>query len=124
MKTLIVTIAAALFSLSVAANNTGADPGSYCVENRDGKRIVLHNGTELTKKIKLEDGTKLKPNGTVVFTNGKRVKLVEGECVNENSLALLEDRKGSWRERMDANKERRKAKREARKSRRDSYDTM
>lgn len=96
MRTLIVTIAAALFSLGVAANNPGKDPGSYCLKNIDGKTIVTHNGSELTRTMKLEDGTRVKRNGTIVLSTGKRVKLVEGECVDENNLAYLSDRKNSW----------------------------
>jgi hypothetical protein len=115
MKKLMVTIAATLFSLGVAANNPGKDPDNYCLKNRGGKTIVVHNGSELTRTIELEDGTRVKPNGTIVFTSGKRVKLVQGECVDENNLCHFSDRKGSLEEKMDANKERRKAKRESRK---------
>ena len=110
-------------TLGVAANNTGG-PGSYCVENRDGKTIVTYNGSELTKKVKLEDGTKLKPNGTVVFASGKRVKLTKGECIDENNFSQLSNRKSASEERMDKNRQHRKEKREARKARRDSYDAM
>lgn len=114
-----VTIAAAFFSISVAAhNNKGDDPGNYCAKNKDGKTIVMHNGSELTKTIKLEDGTKVKRNGTIVFTNGKRVKLVEGECVDENNLGHFSDRE----DRMNTNKERRKAKREERRQKREYSD--
>jgi hypothetical protein len=123
MKKIIVTIAAALMALGAAANNAGG-PGSYCVESRDGKTIVTYNGSELTKKVKLEDGTKLKPNGTVVLASGKRVKLVQGECIDENNLSQLSNRKSPSEERMDKNKQHRKEKREARKARRDSYDVM
>jgi hypothetical protein len=121
MKKIIVTIAAALMAFSVAANNAGGDPNSYCVEERDGKKTVIYNGSELTKKIKLENGTKLKPNGTIVLAGGKRVRLTEGECVDVNNLGQWSDRKGTFEERMDSNKERRKAKREERRARRDSY---
>lgn len=117
-----VTIAAAIMAFNVAANNTGGDPGSYCVEDRNGKKIVTYNGSELTKKIKLENGTKLKPNGTIVFAGGKRVRLDEGECVDLNNLGQLSDRKRSFEERMDANKERRKERREIRKQKREKSD--
>jgi hypothetical protein len=117
MKKIMVTIAAAMMAFSVAAHNTDIEPGSYCVENRDGETILTHNGSELTKKVKLEDGTKLKPNGIIVFSGGKRVKLAEGECIDENNLGQLSNRKSVWEERMDSNKERRKE----RRARRDSY---
>lgn len=122
MKKILVTIAAAMMAFSVAANNTGGDPGSYCVEERDGKKIVTYNGSELTRKIKLEDGTKLKPNGTIVFAGGKRVRLDEGECVNTNSMAEWSEGKSTFEERMESNKERRKAKREMRRQKREHSD--
>lgn len=120
MKKIIVTIAAAMMAFSVAAHNTDVGPGSYCVENRDGKTIVTHNGSELTKKIKLEGGTRLKPNGTLVFAGGKRVKLTEGECIDENNVGQLSNRKGLFEQRMDRHKERCKEKKEARKARREA----
>jgi hypothetical protein len=89
MRTVIVTIAAALFSLSVAAHNPGVDPANYCVKSKNGKMIVERNGTVITKEIKFKDGTRIKPNGTVYFTTGKTVKLKEGECVNENTIMNL-----------------------------------
>jgi hypothetical protein len=96
-----VTIAAALMSLSVAAHNPGKDPDSYCVKNKNGKMIVTHNGRELTETIKLKDGTKVKPNGTIVFTDGKRVKLERGECVDENNLDHFASRKGELEKKVD-----------------------
>jgi hypothetical protein len=101
MKTIIVTIAAALISLNAAAYNPGNDPDSYCVKSKNGKMIVVHNGSELTETITLKDGTKLKPNGTIVFTDGKRVKLEKGECVDENNLGHFENRKGVIEEKID-----------------------
>lgn len=122
MKKLIVTIAAALFSLSVVANNPGKEPGGFCAESRNGRTIVTHNGSELTRTLKLDDGTRVKRNGTIVFTGGKRVKLAKGECVDENNLGSLSNRKSSMEERMESYKERRREKREARKEKRESSD--
>jgi hypothetical protein len=101
MKTIIVTIAAALFSLNAAAYNPGKDPDSYCLKSKNGKTVVMHNGSELTETIKLSDGTKVKPNGTIVFTSGKRVKLEKGECVDENNLGHFANRKGELEEKVD-----------------------
>lgn len=101
MKTLIVTIAAALISLNAAAYNPGKDPDNYCVKSKNGKTIVMHNGRELTETAKLKDGTRVKPNGTIVFTSGKRVKLEKGECVDENNLGHFADRKGEMEKKVD-----------------------
>jgi hypothetical protein len=115
MKTILVTIAAAIISLNAAAHNMGEDPNSYCVESRDGKRVVTYNGNELNRTTKLTDGARLKPNGTIVFTGGKRVKLNEGECFNENNLVLLESRESK----MEMKKQERKERREARRNKRE-----
>lgn len=90
-----VTIAAAMVALNVAAYNPGVDPANYCVKSKNGKTIVEHNGTAITKAIKFKDGTSLKPNGTVVLTTGKTLKLKEGECVNEDTVMDLSKRKSS-----------------------------
>src|SRR6185503_12875980 len=93
MKALMVTIAAAMMALNVAAYNGGGDPDNYCVKNKNGKTTVELNGTTITKEIKFKDGTCIKPNGTVVLTTGKTVKLKEGECVNENTITDLSKRR-------------------------------
>lgn len=94
MKALMVTIAAALFSLNVAAYNPGDDPTSYCAKNKNGRTIVEHNGTAITSNITFKDGTTIQPNGTVVLTSGETVMLKEGECVNENTVMDLSKDKG------------------------------
>jgi len=101
MRTLIVAIAAVMMTLNAAAHNPGKDPDSYCVKSKNGKTIVMHNGTELTETIKLSDGTRVKPNGTIVFTDGKRVKMEKGECVDENNLGHFADRKGILEKKVD-----------------------
>lgn len=89
-----VTIAAALFSLNVAAYNPGEDPTNYCVKNKNGQTIVEHNGTAITSNITFKDGTTIQPNGTVVLTSGETVMLREGECVNEDNVMDLSRKKG------------------------------
>jgi hypothetical protein len=89
MKTLMVTIAAAMMALNVAAHNPGVDPADYCLKKKSGKIMVERNGSAITKEIKFKDGTRLEPNGTVHLTSGKTVKLKEGECVNESSVLDL-----------------------------------
>lgn len=105
MKAIMVTIAAAFFSLSVAAHNPGIDPANYCVKSKNGKTIVEYNGTAITKEIRFKDGTCLKPNGTVLLTTGKTVKLKEGECVDENTVMDLSKRKSEIGDQKDWEKD-------------------
>jgi hypothetical protein len=86
-----------MFALNVAAYNTGIDPGNYCVKSINGKMCVEKDGSAITKEIKFKDGTCLEPNGTVIMTDGKKVTLKEGECVNETSvLNLSKHRDNKW----------------------------
>jgi hypothetical protein len=112
MRTIMVTIAAAMMALNVAAYNPGVGPDNYCVKNKNGKTIVELNGTTITKEIKFKDGTLIKPNGTVILTSGETVKLKEGECVNETSVMSLSKRRPSsigeqkdWEEKIPMDKE-------------------
>ncbi len=91
MKTLIVTIAAAMMALNVAAYDPGVGPKDYCVKTKNGRTIVESNGKAMRKEITFKDGTCIKPNGTVVLTSGKTVQLKEGECVNESSVMELSE---------------------------------
>lgn len=89
MKTLMVAIAAAFFSLSAAAYNPGEGPDDYCVMNRNGRTVIEHNGKTITRDVRFKNGSVIKPDGTVILASGKRVKLQEGECVDENSVLNL-----------------------------------
>ena len=95
MKTIMIAVAAAFFSLNVAAHNLGEDPNSYCVMNKNGKTVIEHNGKTITKDVRFKNGSIIKPNGTVLLASGKTVKLQEGECVDENSIKDLSTRKNT-----------------------------
>lgn len=95
MKSIMIAVAAAFFSLNVAANNPGKDPDSYCVMTKNGRTVIEHNGKTITRDVKFKNGSVIKPNGTVLLASGKTVKLQEGECVDENSIKELSNRKNS-----------------------------
>src|SRR5438105_12602604 len=97
MKAIIVTIAAAMMALSVAAYNPGNVPDNYCVKSLNGKTVVEHNGITIKKDVFFKDGSCVKPDGTVILTNGRRYTLHEGECVNSTSvLNLNKHRDEKW----------------------------
>jgi hypothetical protein len=116
MKTIIVTIAAALLSLNAAAYNPGIDPDEYCVTKKNGKTIVEYKGKAITKDVTLADGSKIKSNGTIVSASGERVKLKDGECINENNISdvikshkgdegLFDREKGTGKDESDMNRD-------------------
>jgi hypothetical protein len=104
MKTLMVTIAAAMMALNVAARNPGSGTDNYCVKSLNGKTVVEHNGITIKKEVTFKDGSCVKPDGTVILTNGKKYTLREGECVNSTSVLNL----GKHRDEMWYKKEMKK----------------
>ena len=95
MKTLMVTIAAAMMALNVAAYNPGNGPGNYCVKSIKGKTVVECNGKPIKKEIMFKNGSCVKPDGSVILANGRKYTLREGECVNSTSIMKL-DKHGNW----------------------------
>ena len=97
MKTLMVTIAAAMMALNVAAYNPGGGTENYCVKSIKGKTVVECNGAPIKKEIAFKDGSCVKPDGTVILANGRKYTLREGECVNSTSVMnLSKHRDDKW----------------------------
>jgi len=55
-----------------------------CCMMKDGKMMQMKDGklTKMKKKVILADGTKCKPNGVCVMKDGTRIKMVEGNCID------------------------------------------
>ncbi len=54
----------------------------YCAQMKDGLLRVVHDGQVLTQDVILENGTKIKVDGTIIRKDGTQYVLKEGECVN------------------------------------------
>jgi hypothetical protein len=92
-----VTIAAAMMGLNVAAYNPGSGPDNYCIKSINGKMVLEHNGAIVKKEITFKDGSCVKPDGTVITADGERLMLKEGECVNSTSVMnLSRHRDDTW----------------------------
>ena len=57
-----------------------------CVMRTEGKMILVKNGqvTPITKPIMLANGTKVKRNGKCILADGKRIKLKNGNCMDNS----------------------------------------
>lgn len=57
-----------------------------CVMMTDGKMMQLKNGqlTPIKKPVILANGTKIKRNGKCIFPDGKRIRMVEGNCMDDS----------------------------------------
>ena len=56
----------------------------YCVELKDGIPVLTSGGRPVLVEVTLENGTKIKTNGTVIRNDGTQFVLREGECVNDS----------------------------------------
>lgn len=61
---------------------------TFCAKMVDGKLIVLFDGNILTSEITLDNGTRVKTDGTVVSKDGGRLVLKEGECIEQNGKVV------------------------------------
>jgi len=55
-----------------------------CHMMKDGKMMEVKAGklSKMRKKVVLENGTKIKRNGMVVMADRKRVRMTEGNCID------------------------------------------
>jgi len=93
MKTIITLIAASLFSFNAIAGNPEYHPEKYCAKMKDGKKMVMHKGSAITVEVTLQNGTRIQPDGTIIKTDGSRVTLNEGECINKDGDIAREKEK-------------------------------
>ncbi len=87
MKNLILLLAL-IFSLKVLPENRDIFPiqneDKYCAKLKDGKIMVVHEGSPIAADITLTNGTTIKSDGTVINKDGTSFTLKEGECVDKN----------------------------------------
>jgi uncharacterized protein DUF6799 len=55
----------------------------YCALLKSGKMTLMADGKQLYANVKLDKGIKITIDGTVIYPNGDRVVLKNGECVNQ-----------------------------------------
>lgn len=87
MKNLIALIAI-FYSLIAVPENRDILPvqneDKYCAKLKDGKVMVVHEGSPIAADITLTNGTTIKSDGTVINKDGTSFTLKEGECVDKN----------------------------------------
>jgi hypothetical protein len=68
-------------SLSASGNSQKHNGGEYCAKVKDGKLYVVHHGKQITKDVRLSNGTIIKSNGIVIKRDGSSMVLKDGECM-------------------------------------------
>jgi len=95
MKTLFFAIVCSL-SVTVYAGGEKtsiAHPDKYCAKMKDGKLVVMHQENEMTSATTLTNGVQIQPDGTVTKTDGSKVMLKTGECVDKDGKIMEENAK-------------------------------
>jgi hypothetical protein len=100
MKTIITLIVAGAVAMGTMKVNSEGHGDKYCAKIRDGKKVVMHEGTQITADVTLDNGTVIRTDGTVVLQNGTRRTLQEGECIDKGGVISGEkDKKDKDKER-------------------------
>lgn len=86
MKKLCITAAAFVLALSATAGGGGGSSSKeekYCAEfnKKTGMLEVFYQDKLVTTDMKLEDGTIIKPNGIILYTDGTQTYLSENQCI-------------------------------------------
>ena len=65
-------------------------PGSedkYCASVMNGKLVVMNNGKPITENRTLASGISISPDGTLIYKDGKKRMLKNGECIDKDTSA-------------------------------------
>ena len=61
---------------------------NYCMQMSGGKLVVMYQGKILTHDVALDNGARLKPDGSMNKKNGDKIMLKEGECVDPEGKVI------------------------------------
>ena len=86
MKKIIWATIALVLNLDIIAqnNNSKSFGSSYCAKIKDGMTVVINQDNPITSDILLENGSIIKPDGTVINKDGNTMRLRDGECINQD----------------------------------------
>jgi hypothetical protein len=85
MKKIIWATITLVLSLNIIAQNNDKSYGtSYCAKMKDGIIVVIYEGNPITSDILLDNGAIIKPDGAIITKDGNRIKLKDGECINQD----------------------------------------
>lgn len=70
------------------------DDVSYCALLKSGKIILTADGKQVYSEVKLQKGIKLTTGGIVIYPNGSKIVLKNGECIDrEGNITDLSNTK-------------------------------
>ncbi|HXU27373.1 MAG TPA: DUF6799 domain-containing protein [Bacteroidia bacterium] len=65
-------------------NDKSGDDNNYCVQTSANEIQIVHQGVIMLLDVMLDNGTKIKTDGTIITKEGKRTLLRVGECINQD----------------------------------------
>ncbi len=82
--TIITFIVSFSFNLCAQADKESGDNNSYCAQQGVNQIVVIYQGAAIVEDVKLENGTIVKPDATVILKDGTKTLLREGRCINRD----------------------------------------
>jgi hypothetical protein len=79
-----VCLSAGLFAATYGIGQHSKKDISYCALLKDGQITLTADGKQVYADVKLEKGIKITTDGTVIYPNGFKVILKNGECVDRD----------------------------------------
>ena len=90
MKRITLLTICGLLTYAVSAQEPATDQKAdqkiekkYCVSVSDGKTTVSESGNALTADVVLQVGATLTSSGNIIWKDGSKTQLRNGECVDE-----------------------------------------
>ena len=95
IKKSILLIAASLFVVNIMAHgddklNQGQN---YCAKLKDGVIVVLYQDNPITTDVMLDNGSAIKPDGTIITKDGNKLTLKDGQCVDKSGAIPVKENK-------------------------------
>ncbi len=94
MKKLMAMVAGCILSLGAMAQvyNSKVQPQGksdrYCAILKDGRMVMTADGRDLVMDVMLENGIRIKTNGSLMDKEGKERFLNNGECVDKEGNSV------------------------------------
>jgi hypothetical protein len=92
-RTIVIVMLASILSVYAIANTVFIHPEKYCAKMKDGKMVVMHQGSAIMTDVRLDDGTMVKMDGTIIRTDSSKSKLKVGECISKDGMVAKEMKK-------------------------------
>src|ERR1700740_242513 len=85
-KKLTLLMVAIILQLNMIAHydNNLFQGRNYCAKLKDGVIIVIYQDSPITSDIILDNGSMIKPDGTIITKDGNKFTLKDGECIDQS----------------------------------------